>query len=189
MMGAESVEYHRATVLGRADDYPGMAMAYYASRGETPLAWGGSGAGALGLSGPVTAGAYDAVFGVGGARDPGLLSRRGPSGAHQGERRWDILVGPALARLNGEVASAEAKVAQLTAALQRYRARAGEPARRWLEAQRSAGGLASGLDAYRDQLDGLARPIRSPAAVNAAALARPSPAYGLITDAEHGPSL
>lgn len=87
MMGAESVKYHRATVLGRADDYPGMAMAYYASRGETPLAWGGSGAGALGLSGPVTAGAYDAVFGVGGARDPGLLSRRGPSGAHQGPIR------------------------------------------------------------------------------------------------------
>ena len=35
MMGTESVEYHRATVLGRADDHPGMAMEYYASRGET----------------------------------------------------------------------------------------------------------------------------------------------------------
>ena len=43
MMGADSVEYHRATVLGRADDHSGMAMKYYASRGETPLAWGGSG--------------------------------------------------------------------------------------------------------------------------------------------------
>ena len=43
MMGADSVEYHRATVLGRADDHPGMAMEYYASRGETPLVWGGSG--------------------------------------------------------------------------------------------------------------------------------------------------
>ena len=70
MMGAESVEYHRATVLGRADDHPGMAMEYYASRGETPLAWGGSGAAALGLEGAVTAGSYGAVFGSGGARDP-----------------------------------------------------------------------------------------------------------------------
>jgi hypothetical protein len=37
MMGAESVAYHRATVLERGDDYPGMALAYYASRGEIPL--------------------------------------------------------------------------------------------------------------------------------------------------------
>jgi len=51
MMGAESVEYHRATVLGRADDHPGMAMEYYASRGETPLVWGGSGRAGLGLEG------------------------------------------------------------------------------------------------------------------------------------------
>ncbi len=29
--------------MGRADDHPGLALAYYASRGETPLAWGGSG--------------------------------------------------------------------------------------------------------------------------------------------------
>ena len=70
MMGAESVEYHRATVLERADDHPGMAMAYYASRGETPLVWGGSGAAALGLSGPVTPESYAAVFGACGARDP-----------------------------------------------------------------------------------------------------------------------
>lgn len=51
MMGAESVEYHRGTVLGRGDDHPGMAMEYYASRGETPLVWGGSGRAALGLRG------------------------------------------------------------------------------------------------------------------------------------------
>ncbi len=31
-------------MLERGDDYPGMALAYYASRGETPLRWGGSGA-------------------------------------------------------------------------------------------------------------------------------------------------
>ena len=57
MLGAESVEYHRATVLGRADDDPGMAMEYYASRRDTPLSSGGSGAAALGLAGPVRAGA------------------------------------------------------------------------------------------------------------------------------------
>jgi hypothetical protein len=70
MMGAESVEYHRSTVLGRADDHPGMAMEYYASRGETPLVWGGSGRVGLGLEGAVTAKSYGAVFGPGGAKDP-----------------------------------------------------------------------------------------------------------------------
>ncbi len=70
MMGAESVEYHRATVLGRVDDHPGRAMEYYASRGETPLVWGGSGAASLGLAGAVSPDAYEAVFGPGGARDP-----------------------------------------------------------------------------------------------------------------------
>jgi len=69
MMGADSVEYHRATVLGRADDHTGMAMDYYASRGETPLVWGGSAAAALGLEGAVTAESYKAIFGPGGARD------------------------------------------------------------------------------------------------------------------------
>ena len=54
MMGAESVNYHRETVLGRADDHPGAALDYYASRGETPLVWGGSGAEDLGLAGAVT---------------------------------------------------------------------------------------------------------------------------------------
>jgi len=70
MMGIDSVEYHRATVLSRADDHPGAALAYYASRGETPLVWGGAGADLLGLSGAVTDEAYSAVFGVGGASDP-----------------------------------------------------------------------------------------------------------------------
>jgi hypothetical protein len=45
MMGAESVEYHRATVLGRVDDHPGRAMEYYASRGETR--WSGVAQGLL----------------------------------------------------------------------------------------------------------------------------------------------
>ncbi|MDQ6837684.1 MAG: relaxase domain-containing protein, partial [Actinomycetota bacterium] len=69
MMGAESVAYHRATVLERGDDHPGQALAYYATRGETPLVWGGSGA-PLGLSGAVDPGSYEAVFGPGGARGP-----------------------------------------------------------------------------------------------------------------------
>ena len=68
MMGVESVAYHRATVLERGDDFPGQALAYYASRGETPLVWGGGGAARLGLSGAVSAAGYEAVFGPGGAR-------------------------------------------------------------------------------------------------------------------------
>lgn len=70
MMGRESVQYHRATVLERGDDYPGRALAYYASRGETPLAWGGSGAAVLGLEGPVISEAYMAIYGPGGACHP-----------------------------------------------------------------------------------------------------------------------
>ncbi|MCA1697135.1 MAG: relaxase domain-containing protein, partial [Actinobacteria bacterium] len=69
-MGADSVEYHRATVLARGDDHPGQALAYYASRGETPLIWGGTGIRALGLVGAVTDEQYEAMFGPGGACDP-----------------------------------------------------------------------------------------------------------------------
>ncbi len=70
MMGAESVEYHRETVLGRADDHPGAALGYYASRGETPLRWGGAGAERFGLVGTVEDEAYEAIFGPGGPVDP-----------------------------------------------------------------------------------------------------------------------
>jgi conjugative relaxase-like TrwC/TraI family protein len=70
MMGANSVEYHRQTVMGRADDFPGQALDYYGSRGETPLVWGGSGARRLGLSGRVTEAQYAALYGPGGACDP-----------------------------------------------------------------------------------------------------------------------
>ena len=70
MMGADSVAYHRETVLGRADDHPGQALAYYASRGETPLTWGGAGARALGLVGTVTEDQYETLYGPGGAVDP-----------------------------------------------------------------------------------------------------------------------
>jgi len=70
MMGVDSVAYHRATVLGRGDDHPGQALGYYASRGETPLLWGGEGARAMGLVGAVTDAQYEAVYGPGGAADP-----------------------------------------------------------------------------------------------------------------------
>jgi hypothetical protein len=84
MMGAESVEFHRRTVLERGDDYPGMALSYYASRGETQLRWGGTGAEALGLTGPVASEVYGAMYGPGG--DPPPLDRRatggGPSAGH-----------------------------------------------------------------------------------------------------------
>ena len=70
MMGADSVEYHRQTVIGRADDFTGQALAYYSSRGETPLVWGGSGAARLGLAGSVTDAQYAALYGPGGASDP-----------------------------------------------------------------------------------------------------------------------
>jgi len=70
MMGAGSVAYHRATVLERGDDFPGQALAYYASRGETRLVWGGAGAARLGLSGAVSVSSYEAVFRPGGACHP-----------------------------------------------------------------------------------------------------------------------
>ena len=70
MMGAESVDYHRETVLERADDHPGAALDYYAERGESPLAWGGAGAARLGLEGHVRPEHYDDMFGPGGAVDP-----------------------------------------------------------------------------------------------------------------------
>ena len=57
-------------MLARGDDHPGQALAYYASRGETPLLWGGTGARALGLEGAVTDEQYEALFGPGGACDP-----------------------------------------------------------------------------------------------------------------------
>ncbi|MGH8973353.1 MAG: MobF family relaxase [Acidimicrobiia bacterium] len=66
----DSVAYHQATVMGRADDFAGQALAYYASRGETPLVWGGSGAARLGLAGRVAEDEYAAIYGPGCARHP-----------------------------------------------------------------------------------------------------------------------
>ncbi|MGH3372522.1 MAG: MobF family relaxase, partial [Nocardioidaceae bacterium] len=70
MLGADSVDYHRDNVVARGDDHPGQALAYYASRGETPLQWVGIGAERFGLAGAVTDAQYSAVFGPGGACDP-----------------------------------------------------------------------------------------------------------------------
>jgi len=69
-MGADEVEYHRSTVLDRSDDHPGAVLAYYGSRGETPLRWAGAGAARLGISGEVTSAGYDLAFGPGGFRHP-----------------------------------------------------------------------------------------------------------------------
>ena len=84
MMGAESVAYHGETVMARADDHPGAALGYYASRGETPLVWGGSGAGCLDLNGVVTDAAYEAVFGAAGRR----ILRRVCAWRRRGGRAW-----------------------------------------------------------------------------------------------------
>lgn len=70
MMGAESVGYHEHTVLERGDDAVANALEYYASRGETPMVWGGAGAASLGLSGEVGVEKWRAVFNSGGARRP-----------------------------------------------------------------------------------------------------------------------
>ena len=70
MMGAESLAYHEQTVLGRSDDPVEAARGYYASHGETPMSWGGSGAALLGLSGEVDLDDWRAVFATGGAHDP-----------------------------------------------------------------------------------------------------------------------
>jgi conjugative relaxase-like TrwC/TraI family protein len=69
-LGVAEVAYHQATVVGREDDHPGAALAYYGSRGETPLRWGGAGAARLGLAGEVTPSGYEAAFGPGGFRHP-----------------------------------------------------------------------------------------------------------------------
>ncbi len=70
MMGAESVAYHRRTVLERGDDYPGMAWLTTPPGGRPRCTGAAAGAEALGLDGPVTPGDYEAIFGPGGARHP-----------------------------------------------------------------------------------------------------------------------
>jgi hypothetical protein len=70
MMGADSVDYHEHTVAGRGDDPVVASAEYYASRGETPMSWGGSGRGLLDLNGEVDLADYRALFGIGGAHDP-----------------------------------------------------------------------------------------------------------------------
>ena len=74
-MGADSVAYHRETIIERGDDFPGASLEYYASRSETPLLWGGLGAESLGLIGLVHNPSYDALYGPGGACDPATGER------------------------------------------------------------------------------------------------------------------
>ncbi len=70
LMGTDSVSYHEHAVLNRGDDPVENALDYYASRGETPMVWGGAGAASLGLEGEVALDEWRAVFGGGGARHP-----------------------------------------------------------------------------------------------------------------------
>ncbi|MGH9121011.1 MAG: MobF family relaxase, partial [Acidimicrobiales bacterium] len=75
MMGTDSVAYHEQAVVLRMEDPVGPALDYYASRGETPMMWGGAGAAELGLDGEVALPDWRAIFGTGGASDP-LSGRR-----------------------------------------------------------------------------------------------------------------
>ena len=93
MMGADSVDYHRKSIIERGDDHPGQALGYYGTRGETPLLWGGSGADRLGLAGAVADADYDALYGPGGARHPDSGSPAGgdpPAGHGAGHRRPQV---------------------------------------------------------------------------------------------------
>ena len=75
LMGAHSVVYHEHTVAERGDDPVANALDYYASRGETPMSWGGSGAALLGLQGEVDIADWRALFGSGGPHHPDSAER------------------------------------------------------------------------------------------------------------------
>jgi conjugative relaxase-like TrwC/TraI family protein len=90
MMGAESVGYHEHSVLERGDDPVANALAYYASRGETLMTWGGAGAASLGLTGEVGVEEWRAVFGARGARHP----ERGERLVHCQRPGMELLVSP-----------------------------------------------------------------------------------------------
>jgi conjugative relaxase-like TrwC/TraI family protein len=70
VMGTASVGYHEHAVACRGDDPVQAALGYYASRGEAPMVWGGTGRFELGLDGEVDLAEWRAVFGPGGACDP-----------------------------------------------------------------------------------------------------------------------
>jgi len=126
-------------------------------------------------------------------RDRHRASRRLPilgEAANDAQSHWDAVVAPELARLDGEVAKAEAAVQQLTAVVQRHRTTSGHLARRWLEAERTSGTLSRRLDTHRDQIDGVTRPAPTATAAEAPViLPGSSPAYGPVTGTDLGPSL
>ena len=104
--------------------------------------------------------------------------------------RWDGLVAPELARLDGKVAQGEAIVERLRADVQRHREVAGGTARQWLDAERTCHALARGLDAYRNQLSGLPRPASTGVPPQAAfRLPSPSPVSRPSAEPEAGLSL
>ncbi len=71
MMGADSVAYHRATVIDRADDHPGAALELLHRRGASRR-WRGVAAARPGSASTATSlpEHYEDMFGPGGARDP-----------------------------------------------------------------------------------------------------------------------
>jgi hypothetical protein len=103
MMGVDSVEYHEHTVAGRGDDPVAASGEYYSSRGETPMSWGGSGCGLLGLAGEVDLADYRAVFGMGGAHDP-RTGRRLVGCLRPG---LELVISPPLCRIRDNGAYAE----------------------------------------------------------------------------------
>ena len=126
-------------------------------------------------------------------RDRRAASKRVPvlvSRADDAARRWNAVVVPELGRLDSEIARQEAVVVQLSTVVGRHLAASESGARRRLDLERTSGLLHTVLRAHRDQLDGVAQPARTRAAVHPAFVPlRPEPAYGPVTEPDRGPSL
>ena len=74
-MGADSVAYHRATVLGGPTTTRARRSPTTPAGARRRCVWGGAGAERLGLAGAVTDAEYEAIFGPGGARRPATGER------------------------------------------------------------------------------------------------------------------
>jgi hypothetical protein len=77
--------------------------------------------------------------------------------ATEAEERWMIHFPPEAARLDTEIAHRQAVVEQLTAGVDRQAAASRLSRHRAWELHRTAGQLTAGLEAHRDQLDGIPR--------------------------------